>query len=120
MGITVNQVSDGFLIPKFTEFGIYDFGDEKDIYSIHFDFKQLITHISGMINQNINGKLNYIFFTPDIAYNGTDKIIDKLYSELKTEVAAIEKSGFVRNLKEYGIELAFGYCPVSKFVIELV
>ena len=104
LGLNNILVKNGCLFPTLDQFGV-DIYPGNSIYQMHFDFKQLVTHVCGMIVQNKKGTIRYVFFTPTNCH--VDKNVETIYKELKLEIEAIKKSKFLADLTKLGIKLEF-------------
>lgn len=66
----------------------FDVSEEKSIYDLHFDMKQLLCHLFG-IAKNGGGKLQYIFFTPKKELIENNEFCRNMYKELEEEINQI-------------------------------
>ena len=101
-----------YLKPTFEEIDLQELG-KRSIYSTHFDFKQLITHLFGMIVNKKKGTLYYLFFTPkNCSY---DDKVTKLFIELREELRIISSSSFIKKMKnEYGISIEYKFLTIDE------
>ena len=110
MGYPCLSESDGFLTPTFEELGI-DALKGKSIYSLRFDFKQLLTHISGLFQNGKNGTIHYMIFTPQDTSSDPD--IHAVLRELCEEIRIICGSNFIQKMKALGIGIEIEWVPLD-------
>lgn len=104
--------TDKYLPLTLGDFGLEKLGSKSDsIYGLSFDFKQLFTHVCGLISQNKDGKICYIFFRPkDIM--STSAIKEK-YENIEKEIKIIQESKFMKILNNYGIILDYRFVTIE-------
>ncbi len=94
---------------NFCELFLKDFmiqdSDQKSIYNLHFDMKQLLCHLFGLAN-NTGGTLQYIFFTPSKKIIENNEACQNFYKELNEEIEMIWSSKvIVKMIQENNITL---------------
>mgnify|MGYP000990762524 CR=1 FL=1 len=89
-----------------------DFGIETSKNSMHFDLKQLVTHILGLIpKKETHPELHYVFFRPK---EGTHPELDKFYDSFINELKQVKKSNFISQIKDkYNITFDYEFVPIT-------
>lgn len=84
-GITYQEKDEDYCALTLCDFGI---SEDKSIYDLHFDMKQLLCHLFG-IARNGGGTLQYIFFTPKKELIENNEFCRNMYKELEKEINQI-------------------------------
>ena len=111
MGYADLSESNGFLTPTFEELDIDEL-EGRSIYSLRFDFKQLLTHISGLFQNGKSGTIHYMIFTPQDTSSDSD--ICAVLQEIREEIKIICESRFVQKMKSLGIGLEIEWVPIDE------
>ena len=109
---------DGLIIGKAKDFLI---DIDKDYCDLHFDLKQLFTHLCGIVKAYGNTNkytLRYIFFKPKEELIKENAAIAKAYDELDEELIKIKDSRFFKERCNINFEYEYINVDEEKFSID--
>ena len=112
---------DGEISAKVSDFHIKGDIADKDYRELHFDLKQLFTHLCAIVKAKGNVdkyNLNYIFFKPKQEEIDKNDIIKNAYEQLEKELKAIKESKLFTEYCHIKFDYQFVSVDDNKFAID--
>ena len=109
---------NGLIIAKASDFLI---DVDKDYRELHFDLKQLFTHLCGIVKAYGNVSkhtLKYIFFKPKEELINKHELIKSAYKELDNELSIIQNSVFFKEKCHIKFEYKYVHVDEDRFAID--